>query len=860
MERLLLVAVAMVAAVSGGSVMWPASPHQSCHSATAGGRIFDIANVTHAQCAAECDAKHCGCFDLSTQGDCRATREFWGYRGSRDRTGYSSGAPAPPPKPKPHGPPPPPPPSPAVQKLALKYGTIRNESCAKAVGGAPVLPAAASAAFMAAYRAFNGSNDEAPVLKAAAALLDLPAARAFFTLPDSFSAADGLDSMLVKCAVITAASPLGLAVFAANGTAEESLVETLLSDSLMMRDMLVAGGPREGKFGEALQIYHQINQASDSLPLLMATVPPPPPGVWDDRAPATMLRRLALGTALGHAAPIQKSFTLPNDTNPYVDPVQRYLDYEKAYKAGELDPAMEVLTTFECRHTTDADSKEADLAWFRETVAIYRPDNIAMPYHTRYAEAVHTDVAYGHPACANFKPGACNGHEAQIPAGGGECGPRAFFGRFSRKAFGLPTWGVTEPGHAAMSTFSPDQGWYILLGATWKYAWWDKDGYHQGGSDFFLETQCRENRTEFKRVLRANWLAAARGDAPINHGWTPTQGHTHNPIGYGEGGLWSALALYMKKLAVNGTDPKIYNRTVPSPSLVKTKVEALNEQWSKPPPPPASIVNGTDGSINIPAAAISAEQLSARLTVMRSACASVDDCETGEQLLTGVKTGMDKTCMADPNACSFGYEFTTANGGTFYLTANFSTWQMNQDLQVSVNGGPSTAVPVYYTVGWWNETQPVKVTLKKGKNSLNFTRSSERTITFKSFTLHTARPDVPPPFEPYTPAPAPPPSAYKQVSPATTCQKQGIRLVAEAECPRACAALSLNFVGAKPMTTGTPPGCLVVVTAGKHKGRCNFNTNASAHCDEPPCYDTEADCVSPGDPKGCEVAEICLTI
>ena len=75
----------------------------------------------------------------------------------------------------------------------------------------------------------------------------------------------------------------------------------------------------------------------------------------------------------------------------------------------------------------------------------------------------------------------------------------------------------------------------------------------------------------------------------------------------------------------------------------------------------------------IPAAAITSDQLSSRLTVMRSACASVSDCQTGEQLLTGVHTGMDKTCPADPNACSFAYELTAAASGTVYLTANFST-------------------------------------------------------------------------------------------------------------------------------------------------------------------------------------------
>eukprot|EP00666_Eupelagonemidae_sp_cell4sb_P001602 gene1602-21832_t len=41
-------------------------------------------------------------------------------------------------------------------------------------------------------------------------------------------------------------------------------------------------------------------------------------------------------------------------------------------------------------------------------------------------------------------PGICTGRYAQIPAAGGECGPRAFFGRVTRQAFGLPTWGKRQ--------------------------------------------------------------------------------------------------------------------------------------------------------------------------------------------------------------------------------------------------------------------------------------------------------------------------------------------------------------------------------------------------------------------------------
>lgn len=168
--------------------------------------------------------------------------------------------------------------------------------------------------------------------------------------------------------------------------------------------------------------------------------------------------------------------------------------------------------------------------------------------------------------------------------------------------------------------------------------------------------------------------------------------------------------------------------------------------------------------------------------------------------------------------------------------------------------GPCAAV--FYTVGWWNQTQPLEMTLVKGRNTLNFTRSTERTITFKSFVSHSKRLDVPLPFPPYTPTPAPPPSAYRQVPPATTCEKQGIAAVPVGECPQACAALGLNFAGSKSMETDMP-GCLAIVT-GHYEGDCMYNTNASAHCVDPPCYDRQAGCLTPGDPKGCEVAGICL--
>ena len=57
-------------------------------------------------------------------------------------------------------------------------------------------------------------------------------------------------------------------------------------------------------------------------------------------------------------------------------------------------------------------------------------------------------------------------------------------------------------------------------------------------------------------------------------------------------------------------------------------------------------------------------------------------------------------------------------------------------MNVSVNGGETTALGMFWTKGWWNETQPVEVTLKEGENTLVFTRSSGRDVMYKEFLLY----------------------------------------------------------------------------------------------------------------------------
>ena len=95
----------------------------------------------------------------------------------------------------------------------------------------------------------------------------------------------------------------------------------------------------------------------------------------------------------------------------------------------------------------------------------------------------------------------------------------------------------------------------------------------------------------------------------------------------------------------------------------------------------------------------------------------------------------EPVCLAAPGFGAHAGFCSSDEAGAFFLTANHTTWHPNQDLKVSANGAPAQQVPVYYTVGWWNQTQPIELQLTKGKNSLTFTRTSTRELVFKEFLL-----------------------------------------------------------------------------------------------------------------------------
>ncbi len=507
------------------------------------------------------------------------------------------------------------------------------------------------------------------------------AANALLADLDRFLSSETLDAKLVKATILTEATPRGLAEFAQQSREHAALVEKLLADHKLMKDMLMAGGAEYGKYGRAMEIYTAIQKASP-------------------KANSGALQRLALATSLKLASPIKQSNPQnATDAPATVDPVKRYFHYEKAFLAGELDPAFKDLTTWEYRHVVDCDAPDEILAWGREMLRTYRPDHITNPnYGWRYVSAVKTEVKYGSQDVGNDLPSLQS--YQNIPMNGGVCGRRAFFGRFILKSFGIPTWGVTQHKHAALSHWTPT-GWVVNLGAGFNASWWDKDDTALSGAEFLLETQAREHAKGYPKVLRARWVSRVLGE--------PAYSERKKQ----EGGFWSNVGRY-QAIAVAAQAVELgplgqeLGEANESPDKEKFEHTQTSESDKRP-------VLNRDGTITVPA--VANRKPTGPFSTMPSHAGGLQIHARG-----GFKTE---------------YLVDAPQAGKYALTARVATLQTGQEFEISVNGDKEPAeVGVPHTIGLWKSTPPVQITLARGQNVLNFAiRDGSRGVSIKDFTL-----------------------------------------------------------------------------------------------------------------------------
>jgi len=474
---------------------------------------------------------------------------------------------------------------------------------------------------------------------------------------NKFLAGDALDAKLVKYVVLLKATPQDLAEFAGQGKAQAALVEKLLADTDLMKQMLVADGAkskREGRgygpaqVGPAMKIYTDIQKASQ-------------------KARSGVLQRLALAIGIEHAVPIEQRNPVAQANGPEtVDPVKRYLHYEKAYHDGELDPAFERLSTWNLRFVVHGNEPDWTLAWGREMLRNYRPDHITTAnYGWRYVGIVGSDVKYGSGDVKYDKP------ELQffqnILMNGGVCGRRAFFGRFILRAFGIPTTARPSRGHAALAHWTP-KGWVVNLGGGWGGGW-TKTIYNKD-RDFLASTQARNNRKAYLKVKRAYWIGDVLGEKR-------TYGESA-----GTPAFWSGVALRTQRAIIEESKAVTLDALGEDIGEANEPTVAQKVMASPVTPEDRKITCGKDSVISIPAAAYSKPSGNTRdVIAMKSFGGGLQIFlprffPKGQTVLRG------GTWKGDPDACTSGKRLLSGGYG------RYENWGLRAAMTHTDSGAP----------------------------------------------------------------------------------------------------------------------------------------------------------------------------
>lgn len=527
----------------------------------------------------------------------------------------------------------------------------------------------------------------------------LESARPLIADLESLLSSEALDSKLMKAAILRHGTPAGLAEFAQQSDNHKALLDKLFADEELMKQVLTSGRANGGEYGEAMQVYQTILEASEKA-----------------RKPG-ILQRLALGTALQqpwldeNKKGSVNGLVFADNSNPDGQ-VKRHLHYEQAFLDGELDPQFKDFNTWECRFITNDPYTNEELSWGRSMLRQFRPDHITNPDQKwRYTRVVKSDLPY----CSTRHDPSLGLPQQQALALGGICGRRAFFGRFIARAFGIPSRRSTQSGHAALNRWTPD-GWVVNFGGWWSFNWCGP----QGGLDFYLDSRAREFEKDYLKVLRSQWIGDALGeeDVSLRH--------------YGQsGGFWDGLSFYLKraivedaKLEETDTDNELAALTAEEARLLGESDKVLGEEEVKEieiPDEDKKILVTKDGTVTVPAVA----------------CTSPRNNTDKAIFLNSYDGGMQlhyQRLGSQPEILKYSVEVPSA--GKYEMTMNVCTVSQEDPVIARLNRRTIINTILPYTKGAWQRTKPEIVELREGRNTIQFTyRAPNRGVSFKDFQL-----------------------------------------------------------------------------------------------------------------------------
>lgn len=449
---------------------------------------------------------------------------------------------------------------------------------------------------------------------------------------------------------------------------QESLDQILFHDIDTLRKFFHGGCPRDGDYGKAAWFYKNILKQ-----------------MQDPNDP--VLQRLAVAVALQLATPPESKVAKWS-----INPVQRFKHYEHAYLNGDLDPVFSQFTVWQLRFAVDCDASDDELTWGRDCIRNYRPEFcfIVDERQWRYCRIVKSDVGYSNPVWYK-EPRSYD----QILSGGGKCGPRAWFGRFACKAFGIPVWGCRQPGHAAMAVWTP-RGWQTCLGGGFQVSFWDG----LNGFNFELEAKARSklktDEAYYQKVYRLRMMSILKKE---DNKKVDKQKMSHPSC------LWYSLDLKKRQqLANQATEEDLSTLTFPK-SDVETKIEKVMKTKLEV----ESITKEADGTIVMPGAATSKPT---RDTTSESFPKSFLG---GRQLFMGSKSHVEFTVPAG-----------MASAGLYNLTMKIcNVHRDDQTLKVTVND-KAQMWTAPYTMGMWEEAGPLKIEVPDGEVKIALDRSVKK--------------------------------------------------------------------------------------------------------------------------------------
>ncbi len=430
--------------------------------------------------------------------------------------------------------------------------------------------------------------------------------------------------------------PRALSAWMKANDANRDLLRWVMGDRSVTRLYLLGGEPADGRWIDSLTVWREIDQA-------------------DAAAREGINLRLAVATALAHAAPI----TCFGDRG-VIDPIGRYHHFKSAHLDGELFPSFGDLSVWEYRMVVNSQASDLELSWARQMLRTLRPDLVVRRDVATIIGEVHRKTPDWGRGVRTFP---------KIIRGGGKCGPRSWFTRMTNRAFGIPTWGIRFPGHAATG-YLGRQGWRTIRGGAFEKGFWEG----RSGADFLAEAAFRSHAEAFQETRQMRWIAAAMGN-------DARTGRLHR--------LADAIA------EETAARPPLTRPRIPG-DLARRMARASDE--SRPADRP--------GLLHIEAEAFESIEH-----------AQVHPCLTG-----GRQVYMPKYGERWGHPPRITYELDVPEAGGYDLTLRVAAVNHGQVVRVAVDGGRGVDVPVPYTRGVWGNTAAVRLALTEGRHTLTLTR------------------------------------------------------------------------------------------------------------------------------------------